>query len=128
MKSILFGLVFSIASVSLFSQGDFDERLLSKFDAEQIQDLQAKNSPSIAYWTFYLDNSYEIVDLPAGKSAEEFEQVKIKDIDNFNILDLDIDMARSTKKYFQIKGSDQILVLLSNEEFVARFNEYRSKN
>jgi len=125
MKSILILLFFGV-SLSTFSQGDFDKRLLAKFSEEQILKMEADHQNSLEYWEYYLDNSYIVVDVPAGKSADEFPALKYKSAEKFNILEEDITMDSVAKKHYQISGTNKMLVLLSSKEFTEKFNEYRA--
>ena len=59
MKSILI-LFFLGVSMSVFSQGNFDKRLLVNFSEEQLNDMAANQSSVLTYWTYYLDNSYDL--------------------------------------------------------------------
>jgi hypothetical protein len=97
------------------------------FDESQIVQFQESDSPALDYWTFYLDNSYKIVDKPEGKNVSDIEELKIKSLEKFNILDSDLAMDRLAPKYYRIKGSDKMLVLLSATEFTENYNAYKSK-
>ncbi len=126
MKSILIILgLFCFGSA--FSQSDFDQRLLVKYDAEQIAQLQENDSRVLDYWTYYLDYSYEIVDIPSGKENNNFEEIKIKSMEKFNILDSKTKMDRTSPKYYRIKGTNEMLVLLSGDDFTKKFNAHHSK-
>lgn len=126
MKSILIVLSLFCFS-SIYAQSDFDERLLVMFDESQITQFQQSDSPALDYWTFYLDNSYEIVDRPEGKNVGDIEELKIKNLEKFNILDSNLTMDRHAPKYYRIKGSDKMLVLLSGTEFTEKYNAYKLK-
>lgn len=127
MKSTILLVAIFFCGLALHAQESYDTRLEAKYSKEQLAKLQENESQAIDYWTYYLDNSYEIVDVIPGKSAEGYEEIKIKNIDSFNILELGIEMDRSTNKYYQIKGTNQMLVLLSNEKFVEKYNSNRSQ-
>lgn len=126
MKTI-FILFFLGVSLSAFSQDDFDKRLLVKFSEEQVLKMKSEHPNVLEYWDFYLDHSYVIVDVPEGKSASEYPELKFKSADKFNILAHDITMNSTVKKYYQLPGSNQMLVLLSSADFTKKFNEYRAK-
>lgn len=124
----LFLIVFLGCTAQLSAQNSFDERLLSKFSSERIVELQENHSDILSYWTYYLDNSYYIIDgETSGKTIATNETVSISDLSNFNILDLGLNMDRNFSKTFQIVGANKYLMLLSNREFVAGFNAYQSK-
>lgn len=126
MKSILFtaSLLVGLAS---FAQSDYDERLLAKFSEERIDQLSKDQPQIIDYYTYYLDHSYEIIDKEkSGKSFQVDQEVKIKDLNSFNILELGLTMDRSASKIYKIKGTDKYLRLLSNREFVLGYNKSRN--
>ena len=125
MKSILI-LFFLGVSLSAFTQGDFDKRLLAKFNEERIEELKADHPEVLEYWTYYLDNSFILVNGDAtGKLLASGESIKIKDLKNFNILDYDIHMDRNLRKSYDIKGTNSYLVLLSNDEFSKAYSNQR---
>lgn len=126
MKSILIILgLFCFGSA--FSQSDFDQRLLVKYDAEQIAQLQDNESRVLDYWTYYLDHGYKIVAIPSGKEGDNFEEIKIKSMAKFNVLDAGVSMDNSAPKYYRIKGTNEMLVLLSGDDFTKKFNAQYSK-
>lgn len=127
MKFILM-LFFIGFSAYAFSQGDFDKRLLAKYGEKQLKDMAANHPDVLDYWTFYLDNSYEIVDIQPGKDLSSYPEIKFNSPEKFNILSLNTPMLQKGKMYFRIKNQDKLLVLDSNLEFIERYNAYRSNN
>ena len=115
-------------SVSVFSQTDFDKRLLAKFSQEQITDLAANHPDILNYWTYYLDHSYVIVDIQAGKDVSEYPEIKFKSPEKFNILKIDARMQGVGKTHYRIKNSNQLLILDSSTGFIKEYNAYRAKN
>lgn len=115
-------------SVSVFSQTDFDKRLLAKFSQEQLTDMAANHPNILNYWTYYLDHSYEIVDIQAGKDVSEYPEIQFKSPEKFNILKVDATMKKVGKTHFRIKNTNQLLILDSNTGFTKDYNAYRAKN
>jgi len=111
-----------LGAASAFGQTRVDLRLNAKFDPQQLADLQAKSPEVVAYWSYYLDHSYTISDAPVGKDISIYAEIEFTSIENFNILNTDLNMLRSSEQYYRIAGSDQIFVLLSNDTFVKKFN------
>ncbi len=127
MRSILLTFCLLIGGLA-FGQTDFDERLLAKFSEERINQLQEDQPAVIEYWTYYLDNSYLIIDSKeSGKEFNTDKKLKIKNLNDFNILDMDLTMDRKKSQVFAIAGSDKYLMLLSNSEFVNGFNNARKQ-
>lgn len=118
-----------IAGFVAVGQSNFDERLLVRFSEDYLQKLQEEQPVMVEYWTYYLDNSYTIIDGQlSGKSFDSNETVKIKDVDNFNILDLDLHMDGKRPKAFLIKGTNQYLVLKGSRQFSKEFSRSRAGN
>ncbi|HKK38472.1 MAG TPA: hypothetical protein VJ949_03595 [Cryomorphaceae bacterium] len=126
MKTLFTLLVLSI-SIGSMGQSQFDKRLLERYSEERISELNEKQPSTIEYWTYYLDHSYTIVDGEAsGKAIPTDEEIKIKDLENFNILTLDIHMDRNSSKAYRIKGTNQYLILKSNDQFSKEFSRNRT--
>jgi hypothetical protein len=123
----LFTLVVLTICIGSMGQSQFDQRLLARYSEDRIAELNENQPSTIEYWTYYLDHSYTIVDGEAtGKTMMSGEVVKIKDLENFNILDLDIAMDRNKSNVCRIKGMSQYLVLKSNTQFSKEFSRIRS--
>jgi len=126
MKSIFLALAMLIG-LSSFAQSNYDERLLAKFSEDRIQELQKEQPQIIDYYTYYLDHSYQITDREtSGKDFQTDQEVKIKDLNDFNILELGLTMDRSASKIYKIKGTEKYLRLLSNREFILAYNKSRN--
>ena len=133
MKGILtlFLLTLSILSFAQNKSSEItttDERLSEVFDQEYLTNLETQNPVLLQRWSFYLDNSYYIVDFPKTKGNPDYPTIEIADIDNFNIFLLEKkqpmprDFEKSMK--YKIKGTNQILVYYSGKEFNQKFNEF----
>jgi hypothetical protein len=128
MKS-LFTLLALIVGFAAMGQSDFDERLLVRFSEDYLNKLQQEQPEMLEYWTYYLDHGYTIVDGQlTGKTMTTEETVKIKDLNDINILDLDIQMDGKRPKAFLIKGTNQYLVLKGSRQFSKEFSRSRVGN
>ena len=107
-------------------QSNFDQRLLARYSEDRVHELLEKQPATIEYWTYYLDHSYTIVDGSEGKTIKTDEEVKIRDLENFNILDLGIHMDGKRPKAYRIKGMNQYLVLKASDQFSKEFSRNRS--
>lgn len=113
--------------IGTMGQSDYDQRLLARYSQERIEELLKEQPSIIEYWTYYLDNSYTILDGEStGKALPTERELKIKNLDNFNILDLDIHMDRQKPQAYRIKGTGQYLILKSNSQFSKEFSRNRT--
>ena len=128
MKSLL-TLITLILGVASYGQVDYDKRLLAKYSEEKIKELIVKQPSLVDYWTYYLDNSYTIIDGEvSGKFLMTDQEVKIKKMDQFNIFELGIYMDGYATKYFRIAGTDKFLALKSTQQFVKEYASNRKAN
>jgi len=122
---ILFLLLFLCLGGVASAQVGFDQRLLAKFNQDQLNSLKVSNPEILAYWNFYLDHSFVIIDMPAEKDFETIKTLKVSDVNNINILELHLTMDRLHAQLFKIEGSNKLLRLLSNDAFAKEFNVHR---
>jgi len=118
MKNSLFLITFVLfAGVASAQSNSFDERLLSKFSKNELNEMQTVNPVAYAYWSFYAGNSYQVMDLPdeKTKSHEIKGTVKIKDVNTINIFDLHYTPLTKDYQYYRIEGTNKLLVILSEE-------------
>lgn len=106
-----------------------DLRLASLFDVDYLQRLQTLQPVQLERLNFYLDHSYEVQALPAGKEGARLPEAVVPDLKNFNVIafERERNLYRNavSPQLFRIKGTDMILCLLSEGEFVKRFNASR---
>lgn len=98
-----------------------DSRLLSKFSKKE---LKAMDAPTLNYWTFYLENSFEIADLPKGKGDDAVEQtISLKSMDkaNINIFKLGLEPHEFARDYYRIEGTDRMIIVLPHTEIDKNF-------
>lgn len=122
-------LIALIGSVTAFAQAEIsiDQRLYDVFDASFLKKLQTDKSFHLHYYNFSLDNSYEIIEIPKEKNMQ-LPKVEIKDLDKINILKLQqeqkLTKSYDAPTYYQIKGSDKILMIRSEKDFAKRLNKH----
>ena len=128
--------IFCFLPIALFAQSEnlaqnlvIDARLSGLYDADYLQRLQTLQPVQLQRLNFYLDHSYEIQNTPEGKTFEATEEVEISDIAVFNIIAFEqthnLHRDAQSSKLFRIKGTNKLLVLLPESEFVKRFNAAR---
>jgi len=120
--------------LSSFTQITPDSRLIDYLGADKVAVMQ-KNSPDlIAYYNFYLDNAYTLATVPADKLANNnFTSLNLPlvngkvDSKKLNILMLNIQRKYDSSVYYKINGSSQIIIFLSEKEFMVKYNAYRKQ-
>lgn len=130
MKKVLFmGFIFMLPLFT-FAQNEsatppIDKRLYDVFEADFLEALQRLSPSQLQYYNFFLDNIYEIKELPEGKTST-YPTVEIADLDNINILKLinDLELKRdyNSPTIYLIANTNKLLVLISEKEFVKKFN------
>ena len=124
MKNCLLIVVFILFACSANAQtSSYDQRLLSKFTKVEMEEMQVKNPIAYAYWNFYVANAYQVIDLPIDKvdTHEIKGKVKIKDMNNINIFDLQYLPLVKDFQYCSIEGSKKLLVIISEEQIKEKF-------
>lgn len=118
-------LVLTLLSVftfnSVHAQDKLDSRLLSKFSKKELKSMDAA---SLDYWIFYLENSFEITDLPKGKGDDAVPQtINLKSMDkkDVNVFKLGLNPHEYARDYFRIEGTDKMLVVLPHTEIDQNF-------
>ena len=103
-----------------------DKRLYEVFEAEFLERLQSQSPSQLQYYNFFLDNIYEIKELPQGKTST-YPTVEITNLDDINILKLinDLQLKRdyNSPTIYSIANTNKLLILISEKEFVKKFNE-----
>lgn len=140
MKNILI-ILLCIFSFSAFAQKQADliepdTRLVDVYSKAYLVRLQTANPFLLQRWNFYLDNAFFVTENPADKGAT-YLSIEVADLDNINILLIEkeqkIHHDFKARTYYQIAGTNKMLVYRSGEEFRDALNEhlgrvYPSKN
>jgi len=133
MKGILTLFLLTLSILS-FAQNktsetvEIDDRLTEVYDKEYLTNLQTQNPVLLQRWSFYLDNSYYIVDFPKEKGNPDYPIIEVADLDDMNIFLLE-KKEKMTREFdkptkYKIKGTNKILVYYSGKEFNQKLNEF----
>lgn len=101
-----------------------DPRLFQVMDREYVLRLQSESPEILTYYNFFLDHSYYIDPLPAGKEPF-WETIPFFDPATDNILSLKLKRDRMHRKYYRIGNSDKLLVMYSDQEFMSRLEQHK---
>jgi hypothetical protein len=134
MKTIILSTIIILLSSFTVIQPDSktkpDPRLYEALSDSEISEMLSKNPFLIQYYNYFLDHSYKIIEQP--KSANlELPEVAISNIKDFNILLLKkkqkLKREWGSQTYYEIKGTNMVLVFISEKEFTQKLNKYLSK-
>ncbi|RUA30124.1 MAG: hypothetical protein DSY76_02720 [Bacteroidetes bacterium] len=127
-------LILGFLLFSSFTKVIPDTRLVDYLGQEKLAILQKNDPDIIVYYNYFLDNSYIIQTLPADKlkggnyktlnlplSAGQVDRKKL------NVLKLDIQRKYDQRVYYKIAGSQEVLIFLSEKEFMKKYNAYRKQ-
>ncbi len=136
MRHSLLIIIFSLTSILLssFSTKDPDPRIIDYLGQEKV-DIILKNNPDlINYYNFFLENSYIISEVPQDKLIDNnFTEIKLPlengkvDREKLNVLKLNIQRKYDSRIYFKVENSNEIFIMLSEKEFIEKYNDYRKK-
>lgn len=112
--------VFNGSSTIAQNKANTDSRLLSKFSKKELNSLTAKD---LSYWTYYIDNCYEIADIPKQKLDGVPETVALKSLEkkDINVFELGIVPHEFARNYLRIEGTDKMIVILGQTEIDSNY-------
>lgn len=124
MRNVLLLAGFLLLSSLAFSQSNsFDERLLSLYNQEQIENLLEESPDVISFWTYYLDNGYFISDYIEKRHGHIENEVSLNG--TLNLLELKIFPGNSGVKQFVDKENGKVLSVLPTEKIAGKLNEIK---
>lgn len=133
MKTLLVTMMVILSSFSVLqpdAKTEPDPRLYDALSKTEIAEMQARNPFLIQYYNYFLDHSYKIIKRPESNQLD-LPEVDIPNINNFNILVLKkeqkLKRAWESQTYYSIKGTDKVLVFISEREFTHKLNEIVEK-
>ena len=111
----LIGLITISSIATAQNKGDIDNRLYDKFSKKEVKSL---STDELNYWTFYLENSIEIVDIPKEKPDAVPAVVSLKSLDkkDINVFKLGFKPHAVARDYFRIEGTDKMVIVLPQSE------------
>jgi hypothetical protein len=131
MKTLLALLAFVLLSAFVVTPKKTtrpDPRLYEVLTKSEIDKLLDKNPFVIQYYNYFLDHSYKILEQPEGQKNLSLPTVRIKDINNFNILavkrEQNLQRLWNSPTYYLIEGTTKVLVFIPDREFTKKLNEH----
>ncbi len=113
-----------LVSNNTFAQNteSLDSRLNAKFSKKELKSL---DQSELDYWTFYLENSFEIVDIPKEKPDAVPATISLKSLDkkDINVFKLGLTPHEFARDYFRIEGTNKMIIVLPQTEIDANFKK-----
>jgi len=130
IQFILAFLLFSYISTPITP----DKRVVDFLGNEKLEIIQKNNPDLIIYYNFFLDNAYIISEVPNDKHNDNnFQELTLPlkggkvDKKKLNILKLNIQRKFDESVYFKVKNSNEIIVFISEQEFIKKYNKHREE-
>lgn len=120
--ALILGLMSFSLLVSAQNSTESDARLADKFSKKELRSL---SQDELNYWTFFLDNSYQIVDVPKEKPDAVQSSIKLSGMEkkDINVFKLGLKSHAFARDYFKIEGTDKMLVVLPLTEIDQKYKE-----
>lgn len=119
MKNIILVFTLVLFSFGAFAQSnEFDKRLLVKYTIEELSEIKNENPVQFKYLNYCLDKAWYLSPLPKEKMKDKNSRIgniSIKDINNINFYELNIEIVKDDYQFFAIDGTDQMLVIRSED-------------
>jgi hypothetical protein len=124
MRPLLFALVtvaFVVTATAAIAQ-DYDKRLTAKYSKKELTEMSKNDAAKLTYLNFYLDNGYQIMDIPKGKEDGIQQSITLKSLDakDINLIALNLPQHDFARQYYLIEGiPGKMLVHLPKSEVEA---------
>ena len=112
-----------------------DKRVVEYLGIDKVAMLQKNNPDLILYYNYFLDHAYILSEVPQDKldfnSLKELTLPLVNgkvNTKSLNILKLDLQRKFDQRLYFKIRGTHQLFIVLSENEFMKKYNAYKKEN
>jgi hypothetical protein len=122
MKRLLFTFLISVTTLALSAQqSTIDERLLVKYERQELKALQAENPEELKYLNYTVENAFRWGVVPNEKvqtRPEKFQEITLKNTSETNFYKLDLKILPQKSQYFIVNGSDLMLTIKSKQKLL----------
>lgn len=141
MKKILITLIILIVAANIFAQQQGvvtpDNKLYSRFQAEDINNMLSLSPQEIEYWNWFVDNGF-VVKKIEPEAARKYPLLKFFDKDtktageaevaydesNFNIMSYAFDISLNDANLYRIGETGYVVGIYSSSTLVSNYNKY----
>ncbi len=109
MKKLIL-IILCFASFNIKAQNS--NQLTTYYSPEELVNLEKNNSEEYQFLVYAFENACVILDMPKGKEAKVTSSIDIKDLSNYNYLELGLDILEANQ-YFRINSTDKMLLVKS---------------
>lgn len=141
-KVVLFTVLISFVLVasSQITTPEVNPKLLSKYSAEQLNQIKTDNPEELDYLNFYVDNSFVLMDFPVDKPIP-YQQLYKKDIqtgeyieitsvdqieENFNPYLYKCDTYKDKPLFYRIGQTNKMIKMRPESELTLRYKAYKT--
>lgn len=103
-----------------------DNDLLVKFSSDEIENLKNNNVEEYQFLKHCVKNAFYLNPIPTEKMTSgqtRIGSITIKDIDNINFFELNVELIQDDYQFFAIQGTDKMLVVKSKDHIVKELNK-----
>lgn len=122
MRTAIIVLALILGIQSYAQKTSNDPRLLERFSESQLNNMDESR---VAYWTYYLEHTYTIMDIPAEK-ASYLENLEVIDIssEDFHGFSMILDSYQKEGTYLRFQNEDKMVAIKPIAQFIEEFNNY----
>jgi len=114
-----------LGSYAFAQQSNIDQRLLKRFTASELSKMQTSEPARLAYWTYYLDHSFQIMDIPTEKASGLTDlPVLAMSSANFNAFSIQLDTYQKDGATLRFQGEQRMLLVKPMKQLTEEFNTY----
>lgn len=143
MKRLLIILILTLAFVGVYAQQEGrvvpDNRLYSRFQTIDINNMVEKLPSEIVFWNWFVDNGF-VVKKTAPELVSNFPPLKFYDKDtklaaeeevaydgsSFNIMAYDFEILQDKTNVYRIGNTGYVINILSSRDLVKKYNKMLS--
>lgn len=118
MKTLLVSLIMFCA-INTYAQ---DDRLLTLYSSEQLENIKANTPEVIDYLETFLNKGWIITEAKDGQEVDS--EIQPESLENFNPFEYQI-FPKESIQYIKIKGTKQFVIVYPKSHLIYKYNQKR---